>query len=99
MVDQEVEECPTHQAYLGEEPRAEEMVYKGTSMVRERDARKWIQQNERDWKIIIDYLSLDIEQDLQRVPTYDVTGLIVCHLFNHVYHHMVFHDVYPSHIT
>jgi hypothetical protein len=47
------------------------MVYKGISEAGEQDARKWIQQNEKGWKIIIDYLFLDIERDLQRVPTYE----------------------------
>jgi hypothetical protein len=40
MVDQEVEEWHTHQAYLGEGPRAAEMVYKRISQAREQDARK-----------------------------------------------------------
>jgi len=69
-VDQEVEDWHTHQAYLGEGPRAAEMVYKRISMAKEQDARKWIQQKEKGWKIIIDHLSLDIERDLQRVPGY-----------------------------
>ncbi len=70
MVNREGEEWHTHQAYLGEGPRAAEMVYKRIFQAREQDARKWIQQKERGWKIIIDYLSLDIERDLQRVPGY-----------------------------
>ncbi len=70
VVDQEVEEWHTHQAYLGEGPRAAEMVYKRISTAKEQDARKWIQQKEKGWKIIIDHLSLDIEWDLQRVPGY-----------------------------
>ncbi len=71
MVDREVEEWHTHQAYLGEGPRAAEMVYKRISQAKEQDARKWIQQKERGWKIIIDYLSRDIERDLQQIPGYE----------------------------
>ncbi len=52
MVNEEVEEWPTHQAYLGERPRAAEMVYKKISQEREQDARKWIQQKEKGWKTI-----------------------------------------------
>jgi hypothetical protein len=70
VVDQEVEEWHTHQAYLGKGPRAAEMVYKRISTAKEQDARKWIQQKVRGWKIIIDHLSLDIERDLHRVPGY-----------------------------
>jgi hypothetical protein len=70
VVDQEVESWHTHQAYLAEGPRAAEMLYKRISMAKEQDARKWIQQKEKGWKIIIDHLPLDIERDLQRVPGY-----------------------------
>jgi hypothetical protein len=71
IIDQEVEEWHTHQVYIGEGPRAAEMVYKRISQAKEQDARKWIQQKEKGWKIIIDHLSLDIERDLQQVPGYE----------------------------
>jgi hypothetical protein len=32
--------------------------------------QKKIQQKEEGWKIIIDYLSLDVERDLYRIPMY-----------------------------
>ncbi len=38
---------------------------------RGQEARKWIQQKKKGWKIIIDYLSVDIERYLQRVPAYE----------------------------
>ncbi len=47
VVDQEVEDWHTHQAYLGKGRRAAEMVYKRISMAKEQDARKWIQQKEK----------------------------------------------------
>ncbi len=65
----------SHQAYLGEGPKAAEMVCKRISQAR--DARKCC-RNEKGWKVIIfiiiifiDYLSFDVERDLQRVPTYE----------------------------
>ncbi len=70
LVDQDVEEWHTHPAYLGEGPAIAQTVYKRISYVKEQDARKWVQQKEKGWKIIIDYLSLDIERDIQRIPQY-----------------------------
>ncbi len=40
MVDHKVEEWHTHQAYLGEGPRAGDMVYKRISQARELNVRK-----------------------------------------------------------
>ncbi len=68
LVDQEVEEWHTHPAYLGEGPAIAQTVYKRICYAKEQDARKWAQQKEKGWKIIIDYLSLDIERDIQRIP-------------------------------
>ena len=69
-VDVEVEEWHTNQVYMGEGPKAAEIVYKSVRSAKEQDSRKWIQQKEEGWKIIIDYLSLDVERDLQRIPMY-----------------------------
>jgi hypothetical protein len=70
LVDQEVEEWHTHPTYLVEGPAIAQTVYKRVSQMKEQDARKWILQKEKGWKIIIDYLSLDIERDIQRIPRY-----------------------------
>ncbi len=65
-----VEEWHTHQVYMVEGPKASEMVYKRINYAKELNARKWIQEKEKGWKISIDHLSLDIERDLQRIPGY-----------------------------
>jgi len=70
LVDQDVEEWHTHPAYLGEGPAIAQTVYKRVSYAKEQDARKWVLQKEKGWKIIVDYLSLDIERDIQRIPEY-----------------------------
>jgi hypothetical protein len=62
---QQVPEPGTGQLVDREVTRAAEMVYKRISQAKEQDARKWIQQKERGWKIIIDYFSPDMERDLQ----------------------------------
>jgi hypothetical protein len=41
MVDVEVEAWHTHQAYMGEGPRAAEVIYKSVRSAKEQDARKW----------------------------------------------------------
>ncbi len=73
MVDQEVEEWRTHQMYMVEGPKAAEIntIYKRINYAKELNARKWIQEKEKGWKIIIDHISLDIERDLQRIPGYE----------------------------
>ncbi len=43
---------------MSEGPRAAEMIYKSVRQAKEQDAIKWVQQKEKGWKIIIDYLSL-----------------------------------------
>ena len=53
------------------------MVYKRINYAKELNARKWIQEKEKGWKIIIDHLSLDIERDLQRIPGYG--GYMLAH--------------------
>ena len=70
LVDQDVEEWHTHPVYLGEGPAIAQTVYKRVSYAKEQDARKWVLQKEKGWKIIVDYLSLDIERDIQRIPEY-----------------------------
>ena len=70
MVDVEVEEWHTHQAYMGEGPRAAEILYKSVRYRKEQESRKWTQQKEEGWTIINDYISLDVERDLQRIPMY-----------------------------
>jgi hypothetical protein len=69
-VDQDVEEWHTHPAYFGEGPAIAQTVYKRVSYAKEQDARKWVLQKEKGWKIIIDYLSLDIKRDIERIPEY-----------------------------
>ncbi len=54
------------------------MVYERVSQAKEQDSRKWIQQKEEAWEIIIDDLSLEVEHDLQRVVTYEETQNIRC---------------------
>ncbi len=68
MVDVEVEEWHTHQAYMGEGPGAAEIVYKSVRQAKEQESRKWIQRKEEGWKITIDYLSSHVERDLYRIP-------------------------------
>ncbi len=70
LVDQEVEEWHIHPTYLGEGPAIAQTVYKRVSQMKEQDARKWTLQKEKGWKIIIDYISLDIERGIQRIPQY-----------------------------
>ncbi len=53
MVDAEVEEWHTHQVYIGEGPRAAEVIYKSVCYAKEQDARKWDLQKEKGWEIII----------------------------------------------
>ncbi len=55
---------------MGERPRAAEIVYMSVRYAKEQDSRKRIQQKEEGWKIIKDYLSLDVERNLYRVSMY-----------------------------
>jgi hypothetical protein len=50
------------------------LIYKSVRNAKERDARKptfWDLQKEKGWKIIIDYLSLDVQRDLLRVSMFE----------------------------
>jgi hypothetical protein len=70
LVAPEVEEWHAHQAYLGEGTAIARTVNKRVSQIKEQDSRKWVLQKEKGWKIIIDYLSLDIERYIQWIHIY-----------------------------